>query len=382
MFSKQPNFTCTYFKNSLCRSCSLIQDNGEIFSILPTIHDELCSLATRVNPWVRTASAFNSRAKAKMSVSGTRDNPIIGILDSDLQGVELLACPLHKTIINQALSILPSAISSVGLDPYSIKERKGELKGIILQTNILEDHLRVRFVLRSLEGRAKVDSLVPLLAREIAVSLSVSINIQAVPHQILEGPEEIHIYGPELLWESYRTARVAFPAQSFMQVTSDVASSLYETVARVVSESKVSTVLDLFSGAGGFSLSVAPFANKVYGVEISKVAVEASRLSAREAGIMNAEFIEADLLKSVEIFEKIKPEVLICNPPRRGVGEFVANAIRKTKPELIIYSSCNPLTLIKDVLSLEGDYSLHEITPFEMFPLTRHFETLAVLRRS
>lgn len=370
---------CHYFKDNICRSCSLIQESGEISSILPTLPEELCSLIEKVNPWVRCTSPFNSRAKAKMSVSGTSSEPIIGILDSDLGGVELLNCPLHKSIINQALNVLVDSIKRTSLQPYSIKERKGELKGIILQTNMLEDHLRVRFVLRSLEGSSKVDSIVSHLAREIGVSLSASINIQSVPHQILEGPEEIHIYGPELLWESYRTAKVAFPAQSFMQVTPDVASSLYETVARVVSEKKFTTVLDLYSGAGGFSLSVAPFVRKVYGIEISKAAVEAARLSAREAGYENIEFIEADLLSSIDSLGQLKPEVLICNPPRRGLGQAVLNAIDSLNPELIIYSSCNPLTLIKDVGSLSKKYELVEITPFEMFPLTSHFETLAVL---
>lgn len=370
---------CFYFKNSLCRSCSFIDENGEVSAVLPVIPEELCSLAKVVNPWVRCSDPFTSRAKAKMSVSGTKDNPIIGILDSDLQGVELLSCPLHKSIINQALSVLPAIITSSGLDPYSIRERTGELKGIILQTNMLEDHLRVRFVVKSLNARDKLDLIVSSLLEKLSVKLSVSMNVQPVPHQIAEGPEEVYLYGDEMLWETYKTAKVAFPAQSFMQVTPDVASLLYEAVAKVVLDRKFNTVLDLFSGAGGFSLSVAPFVKKVYGVEISKAAVEAARVSALEAALENAEFIEADLLKSVEIFENIKPEVLICNPPRRGVGEVVLSAIKKTKPEMIIYSSCNPITLIKDVLSLDGDYTLQEITPFEMFPLTKHFETLAVL---
>lgn len=373
---------CFYFKNSLCRSCSFIDENGEVSAVLPVIPEELCSLAKVVNPWVRCSDPFTSRAKAKMSVSGTKDNPIIGILDFDLQGVELLSCPLHKSIINQALSVLPAIITSIGLDPYSIKERTGELKGIILQTNMLKDHLRVRFVVKSFDARDSIDLIALSLQKALGIKLSVSMNIQPIPHQIAEGPQEVHVFGDELLWESYETVKVAFPAQSFMQVTPHVASSLYQTAARVVSESKLETVLDLFSGAGGFSLSVAPFVKKVYGIEISKAAVEAARIAALKAGLENTEFIEADLLKSVEIFENIKPEVLICNPPRRGVGEVVLGAIKKTKPEMIIYSSCNPLTLVKDVLSLEGDYVLHEITPFEMFPLTKHFETLAVLLKN
>ncbi len=372
---------CLYFKDNLCRSCSFIQDSGEISSNLPSIPIELSRLANKVNPWVTCESPFNSRAKAKLSVSGTSAEPVIGILDADLLGVELLNCPLHKTIINNFLIELKKSIQSVGLTPYSIHERSGELKGVIIQTNMLEDHVRMRFVLRSMEHRNKVELIASQLSAQSSTKISLSINIQAVPHQILEGPQEVHIHGEELLWETYGSTKVAFPSQSFMQVTPDVASKLYKTAARVVANSKLTSVVDLYCGAGGFALSLSPFVKKAYGIEISKPAILAAKHSAREAGFTNIEFVDGNLLNSVEILNDIQPEVLICNPPRRGLGSAVVEAIKESLPELIVYSSCQPESLIKDVSSLSDLYDLEELTPFEMFPLTKHFEVLAILVR-
>jgi 23S rRNA (uracil747-C5)-methyltransferase len=374
-------FQCSYFKEKRCQSCRLLENDGTYAKHVPELPSSLLEISTKINPWVRCDNPEGSRAKGRFSVSGTVSAPVIGILDKDLEGVELLHCPLHKSSINTLLSYIPRLITQYHIRPYSIKDRSGELKGLIVQTNQAEDHLRLRLVMKSSKDMEKCKSIAVALQDMISIPLSVSLNIQDIPHQIPEGPEEIHLYGETLLWETYETQQVAFPSQSFMQVTPHVAGKLYSHVADIVARHTPDSVLDLFCGAGGFALGVAPYTGTVYGVEISGSAVEAARVSSLRAGYTSTEFIEADLQQSLELWKEVRAEFLICNPPRRGLGEVVIDAIRQFLPDVIVYSSCNVSSFLNDMNHIIDLYHIEEVTPYEMFPLTGHYEILSVLKK-
>ncbi len=376
--------SCKYFNDNLCKSCTRL-NNITIDSAkrLPELPKELIKLANKVKPWVliNEKNPFNLRAKARLSVTLKNNEIILGILDKKLQGISLLECPQHRKVINNALKYLPLLIKESGLIPYSINLRTGELKSIIIQTNKNEDHLRFRFVLRSEEQINLVRDIGEKLIDILNIKISVSANIQDIPHQIPEGPTEYQLLGEQYLWESYRDVKVALPNQSFMQVTPEVAERLYYDASQIVSQYKDPVVLDYFSGAGGFALSVAKNSKKVCGIELSKDAVIAARLSVEENKIENVVFTETDLLNSAEHLQIIKPDILICNPPRRGLGAKVIESILSSPPNVFIYSSCNPLSFLSDFNVLANNYEILEITPYEMFPLTEHFEVLVHMKR-
>lgn len=372
---------CSYFASNRCRSCSLLGKNGEVINRLPALPDVLFSLNAAILPWVECGIPFYSRAKARMTVSGSLKSPIVGILDQELKGIELTDCPLHKDTINDMLKSLPALIKEFGLEPYQISSRKGMLKSVILQTNMKEDHLRVRFVLGDRNGISLCENIATKLQVISGKKFSSSVNIQPIPHQIPEGDEEIDIFGEKYLWEQYNETKLAFPPRSFMQVTPEIAAKLYQKVGEYVELFRPNYVLDLFCGAGGFAMSAAPYAKKVVGVEISKSAVEAATSSAVMNGFENIGFYALDLLKGLEEISREEADLLICNPPRRGLGEEVISLIQTMKPERILYSSCNYKTLLSDFNNISSLYKIVELTPFEMFPLTNHFEILALIER-
>src|SRR5690606_35269917 len=157
--------------------------------------------------------------------------------------------------------------------------RAGDLKGLIIQTNNAEDHIRLRFILSTESSVSKCNKLAIELESITERALSVTCNIQPIPHQIPEGPKEIKILGPDLLWEHYETVRIAFPSQSFMQVTPEVASKLYSHAAKIAEIYNPDLLVDLFSGAGGFTLSLAPYVRNAVGIEISEESIRAAKLS-------------------------------------------------------------------------------------------------------
>lgn len=378
LIMKSNKFHCAYFDSNLCRSCTLLEDKSRDLPVLPK---ELLAFDSKLKSWVRCSNPYASRAKAKMIVSGTVDDPVIGILDKELSGVELLRCGLHKRSINKAISDIKELIKLFDLTPYSVIERTGDLKGLIIQTNKSEDHIRVRFILSSENAVSKCSSLAKELESITEITLSVTCNIQPIPHQIPEGPQEIKILGPDLLWEQYETSQVAFPPQSFIQVTPEVASRLYSHAAKIAENYKPDLLVDLFCGAGGFTLSLAPYVKNAIGIEISEESIRAAELSSSKANLSNLSFYQGDLLASLEMLTNLSPDMVLCNPPRRGVGAAVIDALIEIKPSIILYSSCNIKSFLDDASRLSEYYEIAEITPFEMFPMTQHYETFSVLKR-
>lgn len=381
--SNEPS--CEYYRQNLCRSCSLLSAPIE-----DGINQKLQEALQHISPFLNTESTIEpiytptaplpSRAKAKMVVSGPLDAPLLGFLDTSLQGVDLSECPLHLPLINSIVAKLPQLITHHRLFPYDVSKRTGELKAVIISCNKAQDEAMVRFVLRSRELEKRVRSCALELQTVIPELKVVSMNIQPVPAAILEGSEEVLLTEEKYIWEVYGEFKVAFPPQAFMQVTPEVAEALYAQ-SRVWLKDNVKTFLDLFCGVGGFSFFAGSVAEKGYGIEITPQAIEAAQRSRIENGSTHIEFRGG----SVADFEPgilARPvDTIIVNPPRRGLGDELIAKLLLVQPDRILYSSCNVLTWAKDMELLRSHYAVMKIKPFDMFPLTGHLEILSLLVR-
>jgi len=315
-----------------------------------------------------------------MSVTGSLEQPCIGILDSELNGRELLDCPLHLPIINTALHRIKLLIPEFKLTPYNIDSRSGELKSLILKSSSDGRSLLVRFVLRSTEAVPRIKKAAAKLIESVPGVISVSANIQPIPHAILEGETETLLHGSGMLWEQYGDLELAFAPQSFSQVTPETATALYDYVEGLIAAARPEEVLDLYCGVGGFSLKAARHSGHVIGVEISPQAIECARAGARRNGADNVEFISMPAEEFLSGPAR-KPSLIITNPPRRGLGSDVIAGLSRLNPEVIVYSSCNVQTLLRDLNEMKS-YRVISIAPFEMFPFTEHLEVVALLQRS
>ena len=173
---------------------------------------------------------------------------------------------------------------------------------------------------------------------------------------------------------------------SFYQVNPQQTERLYETAIQNAGLDGTQTVIDAYCGIGTISLAVAKHAKKVYGVEIVPAAIEDAKMNAKNNGITNAEFVvgkaEEQMAKWQE--EGLKPDVLIVDPPRKGLGEELIEATGKMKPEKVIYVSCNPATLVRDIQRFmdQGYHVTKPIQPVDQFPQTTHVESVTVLERA
>ena len=414
---------CQLHDASLCRSCPNLdlplaqQLQLKQSAVQATLAGQV-ETAAWLEPFASAPSHF--RNKAKLAVSGTTHAPVLGLVDRFDNGTDLTSCPLHVNEIKAALAPLTRAITRMGLQPYSIVKRRGELKHVLI-TASANGQLMVRFVLRSTAQLPAIRKGAPRLQSELPGLRVLSVNIQPRPAAILEGEREIilsqdstldmPLYLPELgadgvvVNNKKSVLPLVLPPQSFFQTNSDVAAGLYAQArawardyaggqagvltgepgaggAHPDATQSSQSIWDLYCGVGGFALALAQPGAQVLGVEVSAPAIDGARAAAARLGLTSPqvrfEAGDASVLDaSGQVYGHDKPDLLVVNPPRRGIGELAAS-IEGSGIKRVLYSSCNPASLAKD-LEVMSRYRVRRARLFDMFPHTNHAEVLVEL---
>ncbi|MGE4471723.1 MAG: 23S rRNA (uracil(747)-C(5))-methyltransferase RlmC [Sulfuricurvum sp.] len=366
---------CSYFDTHVCRSCSWIDFHyGEQ---IKQKEDHLHTLLDPFKPleWLKPVPSQlkGFRTKAKMVATPTREGVVLGISEES----SLIECPLYDLSMQRALENIQQWLRDLGIKAYDVKKRKGELKYVLLTRSTSNGSMMLRFVLRS-------HGIVPRLQNDLAKLLELSpelkvvtANIQPVHMAIMEGDEEIFFTEERRLEERLNGIPLYIRPKSFFQTNPDVAAKLYRSASEWADESKPKRLWDLFCGVGGFALHCAAPDREIVGIEIESESIACARDSAAQIELQNIRFESLDAA-SFSANAGEKPDVLIVNPPRRGLGEQICKWIDKIRPPRILYSSCNALTLAKDIEML-GAYRLNRVQLFDMFPHTVHYEVLVEL---
>jgi 23S rRNA (uracil747-C5)-methyltransferase len=323
-----------------------------------------------------------SRNKAKLAVSIVDHEICFGIYDSWQVFKKLEDCPLHLTGINSLLDLIKNKLTENKIIPYDLKTKTGEIKYLLITKSETTKQVMIRFVLRSKESLDRIrkfSSDLKALHPEIKV---ISVNIQPDHKAIFEGDEEIILGDCEYIEHQFDEFVLELGVKSFFQVTSQIAIQLYNSVSSFVEKNKVENLLDLYCGVGAFSFYASRYTLNVLGIEISKKAIEYANHAKDKMKIANIEFICAD----VDLFLKnnlISFDAIILNPPRRGVGEKNINQILslKKQPQYIIYSSCNAETLALDLITFSTKYDIVQAQLFDMFPFSKQYEALVILKK-
>ena len=218
-----------------------------------------------------------------MVVSGTVEEPTLGILDAAGHGVDLRECGLYPESLQAAFPVLAAFVAHAGIAPYDLASRSGELKNLLV-TQSPDGELMVRFVLRSQEPVARIRKHLPALLDALPSLRVASVNLLPDHKAVLEGEREILLTRTETLRMRVNDIDLHLRPQSFFQTNTEVAAALYRHATAWVSDAGPSTVWDLYCGVGGFALHVADGDRDVVGIETSVEAVASARASAAERG--------------------------------------------------------------------------------------------------
>ncbi|EKY3087439.1 23S rRNA (uracil(747)-C(5))-methyltransferase RlmC [Cronobacter dublinensis] len=372
---------CALYDAGRCRSCQWIEQplDTQLADKMTDLRALLAELP--VGDWCAPVSGPEQafRNKAKMVVSGSVEKPLLGMLHRDGTPVDLTECPLYPASFYTVFAALKPFIARAGLTPYNVARKRGELKYLLLTESTLDGGLMLRFVLRSTTKLEALRAALPALRAQLPQLTVVTANIQPVHMAIMEGDEEIWLTEQQALAENFNGVPLWIRPQSFFQTNPTVASALYAAARDWVRALPVHHMWDLFCGVGGFGLHCATPEMTLTGIEIAPEAIASASASAQQLGLRNVHFQALDST-DFATGQQAVPDLVLVNPPRRGIGEALCDYLSRMAPQYIIYSSCNARTMAKDIRQLPG-YRIARVQLFDMFPHTAHYEVLTLLVR-
>ncbi len=291
--------------------------------------------------------------------------------------LDIEKCWLQSDLANQILAFSKAFFKNSAIPVYNLFSREGQLRHLVIRQSFTHNQLLVNVVSFSPLTDALKEYAEKLVAEIPAVSGVVN-TVNNTPAQVASGSERHVLYGSPILKEKLGDFVFEISPDSFFQTNTAQAENLYE-ITKKYAEINNDIVWDLYCGTGSISIFVAKNAKKVIGFEIVENAIKDAYRNAGLNGVTNCEFVAGDLRFQLEKFAVEPPDVLICDPPRAGMHKDVLATIRNIAPKRIVYVSCNPATMSRDLAELIDLYEITDVQPVDMFPHTYHIESVAKL---
>ncbi|KRB76989.1 23S rRNA methyltransferase [Nocardioides sp. Root190] len=377
---------CAHFDAGECRSCTWLgRGYDDQLATKQATTRALVGATAMVweEPVTSRHAAF--RNKAKMVVAGSAAAPTLGILDPRGLGVDLRDCGLHIPVVTDALPVLAAFVARADLTPYDVAGdlpvgQRGELKHLLV-TGSPDGELMVRIVVRSRSTEARIRKHLPWLRAELPHLRVLTLNVQPEHSAVLEGEQEIVLTGQDTLPMRLGAITLHLRPRSFFQTNTEVAAALYRAAVDWTAELAPQRVVDLYCGVGGFALHLAAPGRTVTGIEISADAIASAERSHDEAGLPGEiGFAVGDATAPGHAELLSEADLVVVNPPRRGLGHELARRLEESGVPHLLYSSCNPETLARDLADF-ASYTPVRGRLLDMFPQTPHAEVLVLLER-
>jgi 23S rRNA (uracil1939-C5)-methyltransferase len=293
-------------------------------------------------------------------------------------------CVLFSSQINRLVSYLEEQLSLQKVTVYNSKTGEGNLRNILIRESRSTAKIMIVFFTKEYNLGFEQNVLNDLV-RTFPQVVSIYQNINRSTKAVLLGKVFRLLKGKPDLEDALGPFKFKISPRSFFQVNAVQAEILNEKVLEYANLIGEETVIDSYCGTAAISIYAAKQAKKVYGIEVEKSAVRDAKINCELNGISNLKLFSGKAEEWLYKWRKNSEEVhlVIVDPPRRGCSSKVLKGIVKIKPKKIIYVSCNPATLARDLkyLTKDGNYKLEKVLPVDMFPQTRHIECLASLER-
>lgn len=298
--------------------------------------------------------------------------------------VELSDCYLGSEINKEIIKTVMNFIKKYNISVYDEKNHKGIIRRIFLRSGYVTGEVMV-VISANADKIPKCDELVENLRKISDDIKSIILNVNTKKTNFVLGDKNVVLYGKETITDYLCGIKYEISPNSFYQINPPQAEKLYEKAIELADISKDDSVMDIYCGIGTITLSAAKYAKNVIGIEIVEKAIENAKKNAIENNIKNAEFYASDASDIVpKLIEKgERPDIVILDPPRKGSDEATLSAILKAQPKRIVYVSCNPATLARDLSVLcDGGYRIDEVVGVDMFSQTFHVESCVKLSRN
>ncbi|MBC2037137.1 23S rRNA (uracil(1939)-C(5))-methyltransferase RlmD [Listeria booriae] len=337
--------------------------------VLPTLGME--------NPW-------NYRNKAQVPVGFVNGRLVAGFYQQrSHQIIDMNTCLIQQEENNEVIQTARAIFAKYHVEPYDETTRKGVLRHLMTRFATTTGELMLVIVTTKLNFPNKAEIMAEL-QKSIPELTSLVQNVNTANTNVIFGEQTVVLAGREYIMDTIHGISFAISARSFYQVNPEQTEILYAEALKLAGLTGEETVIDAYCGIGSISLCLAKEAKHVYGVEIVPQAIEDARANAKLNKMDNVTFAVGKAEEVIPDWFKqgIKADVLVVDPPRKGCDDALLQTILKMKPKRVVYVSCNPATLARDMLVLtEGGYEAKMVQPVDMFPQTTHVECVTVLQR-
>ena len=306
-----------------------------------------------------------------MGVFAKRTHEIIPVKECFIQNKEA------QKVANEILNIIRRENISV----YNEELQKGKIRHIVIKIGIHTNEIMC-IIVSNEEKIEKEDILVKEVTKKFPNVKTIIKNINSKNTNVILANKNIVLYGDGYIFDNLGKYTFKISSMSFYQINPIQTEILYSKAIEFANLKKDDILCDLYCGIGTIGIFASKYINKVYGIEIVEEAIDAAKENAKLNSIDNIEFMAGDVEK---IFDKmleekqVVPSVIIVDPPRKGLDEHTIQTILDLKVSRLVYVSCNPATMVRDLKLLEEKYEVNEIQPVDMFPFTAHVECCALM---
>uniref|UniRef100_C5D537 RNA methyltransferase, TrmA family n=1 Tax=Geobacillus sp. (strain WCH70) TaxID=471223 RepID=C5D537_GEOSW len=335
-----------------------------------------------VHPVIGMKDPWRYRNKAQVPVGEREGGLVAGFYqERSHEIIDMDACLIQQEMNDVVVQTVKKICEKYKVPAYNEVTHKGVLRHIMARYGAVTKEVMVVLITRTEELLHK-KKIVQEIIDSVPNVKSIIQNINPKKTNVIMGDETKVLWGAEYIYDYIGDIKFAISARSFYQVNPEQTKVLYEKALEYAQLTGKETVIDAYCGIGTISLFLAKKAKKVYGVEVVPEAIEDAKRNAELNGITNVEFAigEAEAVIPKWYEQGIRADCIVVDPPRKGCDETLLQTIIAMKPKRVVYVSCNPATLARDLRILEdGGYQTIEVQPVDMFPHTAHVECVSRL---
>jgi 23S rRNA (uracil1939-C5)-methyltransferase len=326
------------------------------------------------NPW-------NYRNKSQFQVGQSDGKLLAGLYGINSHKlVDIQHCAVQHSATNKATSAVKKILQDLKVSVYNEKTRKGIVRTIVARIGVKTEELQIVLITSQRELPHK-DEIVARIKQALPEVTSIVQNVNGQKTSLIFGDETRLLEGREFIQETLGELEFELSARTFFQLNPEQTVNLYNEVKEAAGLTGVEKVVDAYCGVGTIGLWLADGAEEIRGMDVIADSIEDAEKNAERHGISHATYVvgKAEQVLPKWANEGWKPDVLVVDPPRTGLDQQLLNTILKVKPKKIVYVSCNPSTLAKDISVLVSKYKVGYIQPVDMFPQTSHIESVTSL---
>ena len=328
---------------------------------------------------------YHYRSKAQQPVVSVRGKAVTGFYFPGTHRLTWIdRCEVQTKLQDLVIRFVMRWLNLENIPPYDEKTHEGFIRYLLVRESLAMKEAMLIFVVQGSDSKP-LKSLTEAVTKKFPQIVSVIQNINTEKTNVILGRENIVLKGQGFIIEKILGLRFRISPESFFQIHIEQVEKLVEVIAGYAALSGRETVIDAYCGVGLLGICLARQAAQVYGIESNVTAIEDAYANAEMNGAETVEFLGMDASEGLKSLEEqgVEPDVIILDPPRQGCDNQVLESVCRFSPEKIIYVSCDPGTLARDLSFLSSNgYQLKEMTPVDLFPQTSHIEAVALLQKS